>query len=178
MYFLVAGIRALCVSCHQTSIYNTVWTVSIMGEFNKGEEAFGQLFEQGELGPELEGERSRRVDAGSSVSMFGPALAQVVVRAGVDEEEVLLMTVIVSRGLEADCPQDPMHAVMALLWLVRMFRRGGVGGIWDTAFRQVLAMCRLVPGYSVCPYRLALMYGCLLEAAEAMEHGESVRGWV
>ena len=149
-----------------------------MGEFSIFGETLERLFGQAYYGPELEDERSRLVDAGSGVSMFGPALAQVVVRAGVDEDAVLLMTVIVSRGLEADCPQDPMHAVMALLWLVRMFRRGGVGGIWDTAFRQVLAMCRLAPGYSVCPYRLALMYGCLLEAAEAMAHGESVRGWI
>ena len=146
-----------------------------MGNCNKGEELFGQLFGQMYSGSEAEDEWDRLVDTGPRDSMFGPALARVVVWAGVEEEEVLMRTLIISQGLEEDCLQDPMLAVRSLLWLVRMFRRGGGEGMEGDAFREVCVLCGLVPGNPVCPHRLAVIYNCLVEVAAAMWRGETVR---
>ena len=141
MYFLVAGIRALCVSCHQTSIYNTVWTVSIMGEFSISREAFRRLFGR-TTEPKLF--EVRRLAAiymeGTWVEVVG-VLKSMAERAALETTwaEVAGEVYQVLSTLEQGDTLEAFEIATRLDWLAERVERGAVDGEFWTAHLQMAA---------------------------------------
>ena len=143
MYFLVAGIRAFCVSCHQQAFTTSCGLSYIMGEFSISREAFRRLFGR-TTEPKLF--EVRRLAAiymeGTWVEVVG-VLKSMAERAALETTwaEVAGEVYQVLSTLERGDTFEAFEIAARLDWLAERVERGAVdGGFWTAHLQMAVKL--------------------------------------
>ena len=168
MYFLVAGIRAFCVSCHQQAFTTSCGLSYIMGEFSITREAFRQLFSQGYPGLGADGVHELPAEAGA-VADPAAELLLAMDTSGVPSGAISLRLVLVRSSLEAGSATAPYYTALCLKWLaVKLFMRGNEANSGSWAVWQACRLCSCVRGFGLSLARLDLVYDSVMRMVQEM----------